>query len=53
MSRRIIKSCLILAGTAILVACITGEVDGIGRAAMVFSGVAFVFIGYFIKDNSK
>lgn len=50
MSRRIIKFSLTTIGIAILIACITGEVDGIGRAAMILSGVIFVYLGYFIKQ---
>ena len=50
MSRKIIKFCLTTIGLAILVACITAEVDGIGRAAMTFSGVLAVYIGLFIKQ---
>lgn len=51
MSRKIIKFCLTTIGLAILVSCITGEVDGIGRFAMVLSGVVFIYLGYFIKDK--
>lgn len=49
MSRRIVKFCLITIGLTILVSCIIGEVDGIGRAAMIFSGIAFVYAGAYFK----
>ena len=49
MSRKIIKFCLTTLGLAILISCITGEVEGIGRAAMIFSGIGFVYAGLFIK----
>lgn len=51
MSRKIIKFAMTTLGLAILVSCITGEVDGVGRAAMIFSGVFFVYLGYFIKPD--
>lgn len=51
MSRRIIKFALTTMGLAILVSCIVGEVDGVGRAAMVFSGIICVYLGLFIKEK--
>lgn len=53
MSRKIIKFALTTMGLAILISCITGEVNGVGRAAMVFSGTIFVYLGFFIKENKK
>lgn len=51
MSRRIIKFVLTTIGVAILTLCITGEVDGVGRGAMVISGIVSIYIGYFIKEK--
>lgn len=45
MSHRILEFCITTIGLAILVSCIVGEVDGIGRAAMIISGVTLVYIG--------
>lgn len=50
MSRKIIKFCLTTIGLAILIGCIVGEVDGVGRAAMIFSGIIFTYLGSFIKQ---
>lgn len=49
MTRKILKFCLTTFGLVILLACIMGEVDGVGRFAMIFSGVLFTYIGFFIK----
>ena len=50
MSKRILKFSFTTIGLAILIACITGEVDGVGRAAMIFSGITFVYLGLLIKQ---
>lgn len=49
MSRKIIKFALTTMGLALLIGCITGEVDGIGRFALVFGGIVFIYIGFFLK----
>lgn len=49
MSRKIIKFCLTTIGLAILLACIMEEVDGVGRFAMILSGVLFTYAGLFVK----
>lgn len=36
-------------GVVIFIACIAGEVDGIGRFAMVVFGTLFSYLCYFIK----
>lgn len=51
MSRKIIKFALTTIGVALLVMCIVGEVDGIGRGTMVIAGVTSIYAGYFIKQN--
>ena len=51
MSRKLIKFCFTTLGLVILLACIMGEVDGVGRFAMIFSGVLFTYIGFFIKEK--
>lgn len=51
MSKNIIKFCLATIGLAILVSCIAGNVDGIGRFAMILSGVVFVYLGFFLKSK--
>lgn len=51
MSRKILKFAFTTIGLAILVLCITGEVDGVGRAAMIFGGITFTYLGLFIKEK--
>lgn len=51
MSKKLIKFVLTTFGLAILVACITTETDGIGRFAMIFSGVFFTYLGFFVKEK--
>lgn len=53
MSRKIVKFCFTTIGLAILVMCIVEEVDGVGRAAMIFSGIISTYIGFFIKDKKR
>lgn len=51
MSKKIIKFCFTTISLAILVMCIVEEVDGVGRAAMIFSGIIFGYVGLLIKEK--
>lgn len=51
MRNKILKTVLTTAGVASLVLCIMNEVDGVGRAAMVFFGIICVYLGLFIKEK--
>ena len=52
MSKKLIKFFFTTMGLAILIMCITQEVDGIGRAAMIISGTTFVYAGLLVKDKN-
>lgn len=47
----IVKFILTTIGVAIFVACITGEVDGVGRFAMILFGTIFTYSGLLIKGK--
>lgn len=49
MKNKIIKLILTLLGLLSLIFCITGEVDGIGRFALILFGVVFTLLGSFKK----
>lgn len=49
MSNKITKFSLTSIGVAIFISCITGNVDGVGRFAMIASATTFVYLGLFIK----
>lgn len=51
MSRKIIKFTLTTMGLALLIGCIAGEIDGVGRFALIFGGVVSIYIGFFIKEK--
>lgn len=51
MSIRIIKFCLTTAGLASLIMCITQEVDGVGRFAMIMFGIVTIYAGLLIKNK--
>lgn len=51
MKNNIIKLILTLIGLSSLIFCITGEIDGVGRFALILFGTVFVLIGSFKKDN--
>lgn len=51
MSKKIIKFTLTTIGLALLVGCITGEVDGVGRFALILGGVVSIYVGFFLKDK--
>lgn len=47
--KKLLKFCFTTLGVSILVACIIQGVDGVGRFAMILSGVVFTYIGSYIK----
>ena len=47
--KKFLKFCFTTLGISILVACIVQSVDGVGRFAMILSGVVFAYIGSYIK----
>ena len=49
MIKKILKFGLTTIGLLILILCITGEVDGVGRFAMILFGTIFTYIGSYIK----
>ena len=51
MKNTIIKLILTLIGLSSLIYCITGEVDGVGRFALILFGTVFVLIGAFKKSD--
>lgn len=51
MKNTIIKLMLTLIGLSSLIYCITGEIDGVGRFALILFGTIFVLLGTFKKNN--
>lgn len=49
MKDKIIKLILTLMGLSSLIFCITDEVDGVGRFALILFGTVFVLVGSFKK----
>lgn len=42
-----------LIGAAALIYCIIKEVDGIGRAALIFIGLVGIVVGLIVKPNPQ
>ena len=51
MKNIIIKLILTLIGLLSFIYCITGEVNGVGRFALILFGTVFVLLGAFKKNN--
>ena len=49
--KKILSYLLFVLGIIIFIFCITGEIDGVGRAACIFSGTIFSVSGFLLKKN--